>query len=59
MIQWYKEGKLPINKIVRSYPVGQVLKSYFLLAKRFQVNDFELAMSDMTSGITVKPILIW
>jgi len=43
MIQWYRDGKLPIEKLVRMY----------------QVNDFEQALHDMHSGETIKAVLLW
>jgi len=43
MIQWYRDGKLPIDKLIKFYPV----------------EDFERAISDMNSGVTVKPVLVW
>ncbi|OCL04761.1 NAD(P)-binding protein [Glonium stellatum] len=43
MIQWYREGKLPINELVKLYPAQK----------------FDQAASDMDSGVTVKPVLIW
>ncbi|KAF4340430.1 zinc-containing protein [Fusarium beomiforme] len=43
MVQWYREGKLPIDKLIRFY----------------KSEDFEAAIKDMKSGKTVKPVLIW
>ncbi|KAM5368088.1 hypothetical protein ACJZ2D_009692 [Fusarium nematophilum] len=43
MIQWYREGKLPIDKLISTY----------------SANDFEVALADMKSGKAVKPVLVW
>jgi len=43
MIQWYREGKFPIDKLMKLMPVGQ----------------FEQALHEMHSGETIKPILTW
>ena len=43
MIQWYREGKLPVNKMVKFYAV----------------QDFQQALEDMKSGKTVKPVLVF
>ncbi|KAF2111686.1 hypothetical protein BDV96DRAFT_175332 [Lophiotrema nucula] len=43
MIQWYREGKLPIEKLIKHYPV----------------DNFEQALGDMHTGATIKPILLW
>jgi D-arabinose 1-dehydrogenase-like Zn-dependent alcohol dehydrogenase len=43
MIQWFREGKFPINKMVKFYAV----------------QDFQHALEDMRSGRTVKPVLIF
>ncbi|KAL4809152.1 hypothetical protein BDV18DRAFT_134042 [Aspergillus unguis] len=43
MIAWYKQGKLPVEKIVRMYPAEQ----------------YEKAFADMQSGETIKPVLVW
>lgn len=43
LIQWYREGKLPLEK----------------LEKRFPVQEFERAREEMGSGSTIKPLLIW
>ncbi|KAF4438948.1 hypothetical protein F53441_12682 [Fusarium austroafricanum] len=43
MIQWYREGKLPIDKLISFY----------------KPEDFETAVKDMKDGKTVKPIIIW
>ncbi|OCK78337.1 NAD(P)-binding protein, partial [Lepidopterella palustris CBS 459.81] len=43
MVQWYRDGKLPIDKLVKFYPV----------------KDFESAIADMKSTVTVKPVLVW
>jgi Zn-dependent alcohol dehydrogenase len=43
MIKWVKEGKLPLQKMVKFYKAG----------------DFESAVSDMQSGQTIKPIILW
>lgn len=43
MIKWVKEGNLPLQKIVRFYPA----------------EDFERAINDMQTGVTVKPVIVW
>ncbi|KAH3981109.1 hypothetical protein HBI56_053370 [Parastagonospora nodorum] len=43
MIEWYRQGKFPIDKLIKTYTS----------------DDFEKALSDMHSGATVKPILLW
>ncbi|KAH5617463.1 hypothetical protein HBI23_256370 [Parastagonospora nodorum] len=43
MIEWYRQGKFPIEKLVKFYSSG----------------DFEDALSDAHTGATLKPILLW
>ncbi|KAF2795278.1 NAD(P)-binding protein [Melanomma pulvis-pyrius CBS 109.77] len=43
LIQWYHEGKLPIEKLIKFYPA----------------DDFEKALGDVHAGTTIKPILTW
>ncbi|KAH6629375.1 hypothetical protein C7974DRAFT_413179 [Boeremia exigua] len=43
MIEWYRQGKFPIEK----------------LSKYYQSEDFEKALADMHSGNTIKPVLLW
>lgn len=43
MIQWYRQGKLPIERIVKIYPVHQ----------------FKEALEDMRKGTCIKPVLSW
>jgi Zn-dependent alcohol dehydrogenase len=43
MLNWYREGRFPVNKIVSFYPV----------------EDFEQAITDMRKGSAIKPILLW
>ncbi|KAF1354267.1 NAD(P)-binding protein [Lizonia empirigonia] len=43
MIEWYRQGKFPIEKLAKFYPA----------------DDFEKALADMHSGSTIKPILLW
>ena len=43
MIQWQREGKLPIEKMIKYY----------------KVEDFEKALADMHTGSTIKPVLLW
>ncbi|SLM33872.1 related to zinc-containing long-chain alcohol dehydrogenase [Lasallia pustulata] len=43
MIEWYRESKFPIDKLIKYYPI----------------EDFETAVADMHSGATVKPVLIY
>lgn len=43
LIRWYREGKLPLEK----------------LEHRFKVEDFEKAREEMHKGVVVKPVLLW
>ncbi|KAJ9616947.1 hypothetical protein H2200_000667 [Cladophialophora chaetospira] len=43
MIQWWREGKFPIEKIVKYFPAKDALK----------------ALDEMQDGTTIKPILVW
>ncbi|KAK3109618.1 hypothetical protein LTR53_016939 [Teratosphaeriaceae sp. CCFEE 6253] len=43
MIQWYREGKFPIDKLCKFMPA----------------EDFEQALKEMHDGTTIKPILCW
>lgn len=43
MIQWQKEGKLPIEQLIKYY----------------KAEDFETALEDMHKGTTIKPVLLW
>ena len=43
MIEWYRQGKLPIDKF----------------AKQYAAEDFMSAIQGMHSGETIKPIILW
>ncbi|ODM19978.1 hypothetical protein SI65_04964 [Aspergillus cristatus] len=43
MIQWVKDGSLPLERIVKFYPA----------------EEFEKAIGDMQSGQTIKPVILW
>lgn len=43
MIQWYREGKFPIDKLMKLIPA----------------DDFQQGLKEMHDGSTVKPILCW
>lgn len=43
LVEWVREGVLPLEKLVRYYPA----------------EEFETAVKDMKSGRTVKPVLVW
>lgn len=43
MIGWYRAGDLPLELIVRQYPIA----------------EWQKAFEDMKSGLTVKPVLVW
>lgn len=43
MVQWWREGKFPIEKIVKFYPVKDALE----------------ALHGMESGVAIKPVLVW
>ena len=66
MIQWYRESKFAIDKLVKYYPVGTLSSldqgrkgSLTSVLMCVQVEEFETAVADMNSGATVKPVLIW
>ena len=43
MIEWYRQGKLPVQKLISTYPVEQ----------------YQQALIDMRNGSAIKPVLIW
>ncbi|OQV09754.1 Alcohol dehydrogenase GroES-like domain-containing protein [Cladophialophora immunda] len=43
MIQWYRSGRFPIDKLVKYFPV----------------ENFQEALHEMEAGTAIKPILIW
>ncbi|OAX80739.1 hypothetical protein ACJ72_04923 [Emergomyces africanus] len=43
MIQWYREGKLPLEKLV----------------KVFDAEEFQRALGEMVNGTVVKPVIVW
>ncbi|KAK3653979.1 hypothetical protein LTR56_004391 [Elasticomyces elasticus] len=43
MIQWYREGRFPIDKLIKFMPA----------------DDFEQALKEMHDGTTIKPVLCW
>lgn len=43
MIKWYREGKFPIDRMV----------------KFMKADDFEQALKEMHDGLTIKPVLCW
>ncbi|KIW68767.1 hypothetical protein PV04_04689 [Phialophora macrospora] len=43
MIKWWREGKFPVEKIVKSYPAKEAVQ----------------ALHDMEVGDTIKPVLVW
>lgn len=42
MIDWYRKGKLPMERLVKTYAF----------------NDIQQAMDDLSDGITIKPVLL-
>jgi hypothetical protein len=66
MLGWHREGKFPIEKLVRFYAVSLPSKCISdvavflnLIINRIQAEDFELALADMRSGVAIKPVLVW
>ena len=43
MIKWNREGKFPIEKLIKYFPA----------------EDYEKAIEEMETGETVKPVLLW
>lgn len=43
MIQWWREGKFPLEKIVKYYPAREGLQAF----------------RGMESGVAIKPVLVW
>ena len=43
MIQWYREGRFPIDKLMKFMPA----------------DDFEQGLKEMHDGTTIKPVLLW
>jgi len=43
LIKWWREGKLPLEKLEKRYPV----------------EDFDRAREEMHGGGVIKPVLIW
>lgn len=43
LIRWVQEGKFSLDRFVKMYPAA----------------EFELAMKEMQSGATVKPVIVW
>lgn len=43
MVQWRKEGKFPVDKLMKLMPA----------------DEFEAALHEMYAGETIKPILVW
>ena len=43
MIEWYKDGKFPIDKLMNFIPA----------------DDYQQALKEMRDGVTIKPILTW
>ncbi|KAG5765941.1 hypothetical protein H9Q72_005968 [Fusarium xylarioides] len=60
MIQWYREGKLPINKLISYYKASSLNPWWGSCTDDFvQPEDFETALKDMKIGKTVKPVIVW
>lgn len=43
LMRWYKEGKLPIDRLIKFFPV----------------DEFPKALQEMHDGSTIKPVLLW
>lgn len=43
LIDWFRHGKLPVDKLVSLYPVA----------------DYQRALDDMREGRATKPVLVW
>jgi Zn-dependent alcohol dehydrogenase len=43
MIKWNREGKFPIEKLIKYFPA----------------EEYEKAIEEMETGETVKPVLLW
>ena len=43
MIQWWKEGKFPLEKLVKYFPA----------------DDYDAAIKGMKNGEVIKPVIVW
>ncbi|OJJ05103.1 hypothetical protein ASPVEDRAFT_74525 [Aspergillus versicolor CBS 583.65] len=43
LVQWYKDGKFPVDNLVKVYPAG----------------DLDRALDDLKAGRVIKPVLSW
>jgi len=61
MIQWFREGRFPIEKIAKFYPVRAVYWYCCIddLLICVQAEEFEKALADMKNGSAIKPVLTW
>ena len=60
LIKHYREGHLPIDKLVKFYKVGSVLDAIAcLLLIHTQIDDYKTALHDMHTGETIKPVILF
>lgn len=62
MIRWFQKGQFPIDRLIKFYPVSQIVNHNMVILQKVnlsQVGDFEKAIHDMENGSTIKPVLIW
>jgi Zn-dependent alcohol dehydrogenase len=64
MISWYREGKFPIDKVIKFFKVRTARSKNQLIQRSdyffaMEVDSLEHALHEMHSGATVKPVLVW
>lgn len=70
MINWYRQGKFPIDKMIKQYKVLILTAhSSWRISRRaracsadatfYQVEDFQTALHDMHTGETIKPVIVF
>lgn len=60
MIQWYREGKFPLDRFVQYFEVRyHSLKLGQSTDLKEQATDYPKALAGLKDGRVIKPVLVW
>lgn len=62
MIQWYREGRFPVDMLTTYYKVSyKFTPTSAVVANKVytKVDDFEQALERFHNGSVIKPVLLW
>jgi len=59
MIGWHKEGKFPIEKLIKHYSVRTVARRGDWILTLLSRAILRLLVEDTLAGRTIKPFVVW